>query len=633
MNHHDNSHYGSYEMYQASQADQKYKFINYVNLTSPDAVSLYPQFMYESILKVATNDKDFEFKTKLSPYPFTYELDYILDTADAGTMIFITAIAYPLMFTAIVSYLVVENTTQLKHAQLVAGMRLSAFWIGNFIFDLIKMELTILVTIGLFYLFGIGFTFAVMAVFLALPFGIIPFTYFTSFLFTVDSAAQTFTMFLHFFFIMVLSTVVYVMRFIPEVEYWGDVLNWVFKLVPSYCLSSAMYFDKSGEALSEFRERSKGNGAQVNPELWAFENIFADVYIHFVHFVFWWIMIILLENGLAHKLRRFYMLCFSRKFPQPVELTLDEDVYAEESRVEQSDAKEMAVRVKDLRKVYMTGKGPCTPGKPLLAVESVSFGLNEGECFTLLGVNGAGKSTTFKSLTNEIEPTAGAIHIAGFDVQKNFNKARKMMGYCPQTNPIFDTMSVEEHIEYYARIKGVHSTFRKEQVELTISELGLTDSRKKLAGDLSGGNKRKLAVAMAVVGRPPIILLDEPSAGMDPEARRFMWDVVGKISQNKTSAVVLTTHSMEEAEALSTKMGIMVKGGIFKCFGSSQHIKDKFGTGYVIEIKVRTPDQEDIAEVLEKFIPESHGKGGDNINLFDAVSEIRGSGMPEIIVD
>lgn len=107
---------------------------------------------------------------------------------------------------------------------------------------------------------------------------------------------------------------------------------------------------------------------------------------------------------------------------------------------------------------------------------------------------------------------------------------------------------------------------------------------------MSGGNKRKLSVAIATLGNPPIILLDEPSAGMDPEARRFMWSVVAGISQrDKKSAVVLTTHSMEEAEALSTKMGIMVRGGIFKCFGSSQHIKNKFGTGYELEIKIRKP--------------------------------------------
>ena len=121
--------------------------------------------------------------------------------------------------------------------------------------------------------------------------------------------------------------------------------------------------------------------------------------------------------------------------------------------------------------------------------------------------------------------------------------------------------------------------------------------RKKPSGTLSGGNKRKLCVALAMIGNPPIIFLDEPSAGMDPESRRFMWSVVGKIAQKKTSAVVLTTHSMEEAEALSTKMGIMVKGGVFKCFGSALHIRNKFGTGYVVEIKIKTLD----VEALEKF--------------------------------
>jgi ATP-binding cassette, subfamily A (ABC1), member 3 len=158
-------------------------------------------------------------------------------------------------------------------------------------------------------------------------------------------------------------------------------------------------------------------------------------------------------------------------------------------------------------------------------------------------------------------------------------------------------MSVEEHIEYYARIKGIPADKRPELVEEAIQELDLRSHRKKEAGQLSGGNKRKLAVAMAIVGRPPIILLDEPSAGMDPEARRFMWSVVAKIASNKTSAVILTTHSMEEAEALSTKMGIMVKGGIFKCFGSSQHIKHKFGTGYIIDIKIRQPSPAELREL------------------------------------
>ena len=124
-----------------------------------------------------------------------------------------------------------------------------------------------------------------------------------------------------------------------------------------------------------------------------------------------------------------------------------------------------------------------------------------------------------------------------------------------------------------------------------IKELDLEYYRDKTAGSLSGGWKRKLSVGMATIGNPPIILLDEPSAGMDPATRRFMWTVVENISQrDKKSAVILTSHSMEEAEALATKMGIMVRGGILRCFGSAQHIKNKFATGYEIEIKIRRPN-------------------------------------------
>jgi ATP-binding cassette, subfamily A (ABC1), member 3 len=180
-------------------------------------------------------------------------------------------------------------------------------------------------------------------------------------------------------------------------------------------------------------------------------------------------------------------------------------------------------------------------------------------------------------------------------VQSQFGQARKLIGYCPQHDAIFDLVTVEEHLEYYARIKGIPPHLRQQLINQQIMDMNLDEHRKKPAGTLSGGNKRKLSVAMAIIGNPPIILLDEPSAGMDPEARRFMWTVVARISQQrKRSAVILTTHSMEEAEALSTKMGIMVKGGVFKCFGSSQHIKNKFATGYEIEVKIKKLTNEEL---------------------------------------
>lgn len=144
-------------------------------------------------------------------------------------------------------------------------------------------------------------------------------------------------------------------------------------------------------------------------------------------------------------------------------------------------------------------------------------------------------------------------------------------------------MTIEEHLWLFVQIKGIPADQRRQVVEDTIMKYSLTDHRRKIAKTLSGGNMRKLSVAIALLGRPSVILLDEPSSGMDPEARRFMWSAVQKTQvHDKHAAVVLTTHSMEEAEALCSKMAIMGRGGFFHCFGSSQHIKNKFGTGFEI---------------------------------------------------
>ena len=129
--------------------------------------------------------------------------------------------------------------------------------------------------------------------------------------------------------------------------------------------------------------------------------------------------------------------------------------------------------------------------------------------------------------------------------------------------------------------------------------MDLEDYENIRANNLSGGNKRKLSVSMAMIGNPALIFLDEPSTGVDPQAKRFMWDIISKISlMKKKSAVIITTHSMEEAEALCTKMGIMVSGE-FKCFGSATHVKDKYGTGYELEIKVRELNEEEVQTRLK----------------------------------
>lgn len=201
-----------------------------------------------------------------------------------------------------------------------------------------------------------------------------------------------------------------------------------------------------------------------------------------------------------------------------------------------------------------------------MAVQDLSFGLKQGECFGFLGINGAGKTTTMKMLTGDIVPTSGNATLSGYDILTQQVQVRRQIGYCPQNDALIDLLTVREHLELFAKIKGVPNSDLDLVVREKMEQLNLTAFEDKLAGSLSGGNKRKLSVAIAMIGSPRILFLDEPSTGMmDPVSRRFMWDVISEISTyNKESTVVLTTHSMEECEALCTRVGIMV-GGELKC--------------------------------------------------------------------
>ena len=194
----------------------------------------------------------------------------------------------------------------------------------------------------------------------------------------------------------------------------------------------------------------------ISPDPWHWNNNLLDLLLMGGHFVFWFFVLFLIEADLGKRIRKIYNCCCRMAMPKKIEdMKLDSDVLAEKQKVAQTPNDQFKIKVQDLRKVYQIQGGCCNPVKPLVAVENISFGLQAGECFALLGVNGAGKSTTFKSLTAEVEPTEGSIHIGALDIRKDFNKIKKLVGYCPQTNAIFDYMSVEENIFYFARIKGI----------------------------------------------------------------------------------------------------------------------------------------------------------------------------------
>ena len=236
-----------------------------------------------------------------------------------------------------------------------------------------------------------------------------------------------------------------------------------------------------------------------------------------------------------------------------------------------------------------------------MGVKNISFTVNYGECFGLLGLNGAGKTTIFKAITEEHSPTHGSLYINGLNLAKNFDRVKLMFGYCPQFDAIFPYMSVYENLEFYSRIKGVAPEKLKEVIQAMIESMTLTKYTNKLAGRLSGGNKRKLSVAISMICNPPIVLLDEPSTGMDPEARRFMWAIIHKLtSKSDSNCVIMTTHAMDEAETLCRRMGIMVNGE-FVCLGTSNYIKETYGYGYEIDIRIKPFEQSKLNEILENL--------------------------------
>lgn len=175
--------------------------------------------------------------------------------------------------------------------------------------------------------------------------------------------------------------------------------------------------------------------------------------------------------------------------------------------------------------------------------------------------------------------------------------------FSPQFDSLIDTLTAREHLTLFARIKGVPEETIPDYVEHLILKLGLQEGiADKPCKGYSGGNKRKLCVGIALIGNPPIVFLDEPSTGMDPGSRRFMWDLIA--STMKGRSVILTTHSMEECEALCARIGIMV-GGRLRCLGSSTHLKSVYGSGFQLDVSVPESKHAEFQRLLEETWPES----------------------------
>uniref|UniRef100_A0A7N8X9J3 Cholesterol transporter ABCA5 n=1 Tax=Mastacembelus armatus TaxID=205130 RepID=A0A7N8X9J3_9TELE len=274
-------------------------------------------------------------------------------------------------------------------------------------------------------------------------------------------------------------------------------------------------------------------------------------------------------------------------------LNEDEDVQMEKARVKealtcQSCDEKPVVVVNNLKKQYKGRReGFSLNKRRKLATNNVSFCVRKGEVLGLLGPNGAGKSTIMHMLSGDTDPTAGQVLMGDYSTEYHpVDSPLEHVGYCPQVNPLWPRITLQEHLEVYAAIKGLRGQDVPGIIKRVVNALELKDHLNKQAKSLSAGLKRKLCFALSMIGNPQIVLLDEPSSGMDPKSKQRMWRAIRAAFKNHQRGAILTTHYMEEAEAVCDRVAIMVSGQL-RCIGSIQHLKGKYGRGYSLEVKLR----------------------------------------------
>ncbi|CAL8135403.1 unnamed protein product [Orchesella dallaii] len=479
-------------------------------------------------------------------------------------------------------FVVYERYTRSSHLQLLSGVHPMTYLTANYIWDVCNYFVPASFIVAILLLFDVPAYSsreslpAVISLFLMYGWCISPVMHCASLIFNEPSSAYIFLIVINLF----VGITCIVTSFLLEV-FSSDailvethlLLKSAFLVFPNYSLGRGLMDIVIWHYVCEFMDKTGQERKTKSPFAWEVTGkslsgmICTGMTFFIINFI--------IES------RRFNRTRSYKKFIQTLSLdtnSTDEDVINERARVLRGLANEDILRVENLTKVYHTRK----TGKHL-AVDRLCFGVPPGECFGLLGVNSAGKSSTFKMLTGDTPITFGDAFINTHSVKTSGRIALKSIGYCPQVDALLDELTAREHLQLYARLRGVPSKEVDLVVEWALKKLDLLQIANRPCRTYSGGNRRKISTAIALIGSPSLIFLDEPTSGTDPRSRRFLWDLILSLVKEGRS-IVFTSHSMEECEMLCTRLAIMVNGQ-FRCIGSAQHLKNKFGDGYSITLR------------------------------------------------
>ena len=608
-------YFGSLFMLDVDNSNKKYEFIIALNARVRQGLPIYSYYFLKHILEKACGKK-LSITFTHYPLPMTHDLSESKSFGNKIAIVLFLAIALALIPANFITIFVKERANNSKHLMRISGINITSYWIVNYIFELVKYYFTGGVCLLLLYLFDAYKDYLYIS-YITLGPSLVSSTYCLSFFFNNESDAQNIVILINFLFGYLGSIIVNVLRGIESAKLVAKIIEYIFGVVPIFCFDFAFILltNPMGIYLVDYpNEFYKFKGDEMIKK---FNLMLAMVIYSSAECVLYTLLHIYIEsqvysfkkstdNKLENDINDSEVIKEINKVNNIEIISSSEnDLIKIDGRTTIDDTKDLkeelyAVKVKNLRKIYTNGC--CSKQESdIIAIKNLNFAIMPGECFGLLGLNGAGKTTTFKCITQELSQDNGKIYVNNMDISGHFNELNELFGYCPQFDAIFELLSVYENLEFYASIKGIKKSSIQSLVNAMIKEMALDEFTNKIAGRLSGGNKRKLAVAISMLCNPPIILLDEPSTGMDPEARRFMWSVIHKMStKGRKSSVIMTTHSMDEAETLCKRMGIMVNGE-FVCMGKANQIKDKYGYGYEADVRIKPMNESQKKEIYDKF--------------------------------
>lgn len=498
-----------------------------------------------------------------------------------------------------------ERTSRAKLLQFVSGVNVFTFWSVSFIWDYITFFITALIyltTLTAFQEDGwstgeeLGRVLFILCVF-GLAF--LPITYLFSFWFEIPSTGFVKMMMINIFTGTIFFTAVFLLKF--EVFNLADIargLEWFFMIFPLFSLSQSL---SNINILSTTRSVCSQQCAVIpfcteeimclqfseccDTEIftWDAKGVNRQLLYMAVVGVIAFMVLIAIEFRLVQRIWNRKYQANNQKLAQVEDTGMDDDVYNEKQRVAgltETQISDNNLVIRDLTKYY----------KSFLAVNQLTVSVETSECFGLLGVNGAGKTSTFKMLTGDENISSGQAWVKGINLKSNMNEVHKHIGYCPQFDAVLEDLTGRETLKIFALMRGIPNRDITAASEKLAHELNFMQHIDKRIKEYSGGNKRKLSTALALLANPAVVYLDEPTTGMDPGAKRQLWNVILNVKKAGKS-IILTSHSMEECEALCTRLAIMVNGE-FKCIGSTQHLKSKFSKGYFLTVKIRKAESE-----------------------------------------